>query len=207
MDPYAVLGVAPGAPPREVAAAYRAAAKRWHPDRGGGESAQRRMAEVNAAYEVLRRGGSPSRPDRAGPGDEDQEVRYRRPLDGRWHRLQGQWLPEQVRWALGPELTAALDPEEDVHLVTPVSTWASPRSVLAVTDRRLLWLHDDAVMGRVRSLRYDAIAEVSHRLRRPRRRWATLRVRTRSGRALTFSEVPPGTAAAIERRVRAPGQA
>jgi len=197
MDPYAVLGVAPGASSREVAAAYRAAAKRWHPDRGGGDAAQRRMAEVNAAYELLRR-GEHTRPGRHGPAD---EVRYRRPVDGRWHRFQGQWLPERVRWALGPELTAALDPEEDVHLVTPVATWASPRSVLAVTDRRLLWLHDDAVMGRVRSLRYDAIADVSHRLRRPRRRWATLRVRTRSGRALTFSEVPSGTAAAIERRV------
>jgi len=206
MDPYAVLGVAPGASSREVAGAYRAAAKRWHPDRGGGEAAQRRMAEVNAAYEMLRRGETPPLPDRQGRGSEDGEVRYRRPVDGRWHRVQGQWLPEQVRWALGPELTAALDPEEDVHLVTPVSTWASPRSVLAVTDRRLLWLHDDAVMGRVRSVRYDAIAEISHRLRRPRRRWAVLRVRTRSGRALTFSEVPPGTAAAIERRVRGAGR-
>jgi curved DNA-binding protein CbpA len=31
MDPFATLGVTPGAAPDELAAAYRRAAKRWHP--------------------------------------------------------------------------------------------------------------------------------------------------------------------------------
>ncbi len=54
MDPYAVLGVRPGSPEREIAAAYREQAKRWHPDRARSEEAQRRMAEVNAAYDLVR---------------------------------------------------------------------------------------------------------------------------------------------------------
>jgi curved DNA-binding protein len=49
VDPFAVLGVAPGADEREVLGAYRDLAKQWHPDRGGGERAARRMAEINAA--------------------------------------------------------------------------------------------------------------------------------------------------------------
>ena len=54
MDPYAVLGVRPGSPEREIAAAYREQAKRWHPDRGAGEEAEQRMAEINAAYDLVR---------------------------------------------------------------------------------------------------------------------------------------------------------
>ncbi|MDP9400586.1 MAG: J domain-containing protein, partial [Actinomycetota bacterium] len=55
MDPFAVLGVPPDAAPDELAEAYRRLARRWHPDRGGGPEAHRRMAEVNAAYDAVRR--------------------------------------------------------------------------------------------------------------------------------------------------------
>src|ERR1044072_1370528 len=58
VDPYAILGVSAMADTRELAAAYRRQAKRWHPDRGGGEEAARRMAEINAAYDLLRAGFS-----------------------------------------------------------------------------------------------------------------------------------------------------
>src|SRR3954453_10506175 len=56
MDPFAALELPPGAPPDEIAATYRRLAKRWHPDRGGGEAAAARMAEINVAYDVLRSG-------------------------------------------------------------------------------------------------------------------------------------------------------
>jgi hypothetical protein len=75
--------------------------------------------------------------------------------------------------------------------------------VLAVTDRRLLWLLDDAVSHRVRSLRFGDVAAIEHRLRRPLRRVAELRVHTREGRRLAFSELRPATAAAITRHVMA----
>src|SRR5215470_19281819 len=56
VDPYAVLGVRPGSTESEVAAAYKDLAKRWHPDRGAGEEGERRMAEINAAYDAVRAG-------------------------------------------------------------------------------------------------------------------------------------------------------
>jgi hypothetical protein len=188
MDPFAILGVGPEAAERELSAAYRELAKRWHPDRGGGEDAARRMAEINAAYDLLRSGeqhGAASPPAAAG-----------RPPRG------AAWLSDPVRRALGPELLDALGAEEPVRLVCPASTWASPRAILAVTGRRLLWLLDDAPVARVRSLAFKDVAAVSHQLRRPRRRVATLTVRSLAGGRHSFSELRPHTAATIERHVR-----
>jgi len=188
MDPFAILGVAPGAGEPELTAAYRDLAKRWHPDRGGGEEAARRMAEINAAYDILRAGvalgGRPQPPAPNGA------------------RRRGGWLSDPLRRALGPELLDALEPEEPVRLVCPASTWASPRAILAVTDRRLLWLLDDAPVARVRSLAFRDVDAVDHQLRRPRRRVATLTVRSLDGRRHAFSGLRPHTAAAIERQVR-----
>jgi DnaJ-like protein len=183
MDPYSVLGLAPGADSREVAAAYREQAKRWHPDRGGGEEAARRMADINAAYDLLRAQATHAAPAPPPP------VRRRR----------GSWLPDAIRRALGPELLAALGEREAVRLVTPASTWASPRALLAVTERRLLWLLDDAPVARVR---FVAFRDVSAVALRAGRRGATLSVRTTSGRRHRFAELRPPTAAAIERHVR-----
>ena len=84
-------------------------------------------------------------------------------------------------------------------LVTPTSTWASPQALLAVTDRRLLWLLDDAPTHRVRSLRFRDVAGIDQRLGRPLRRSAVLRVRTTQGRRLSFADLRPATAAAIAR--------
>jgi DnaJ domain len=182
MDPFVVLGVAPGAAPRELAAAYRELAKRWHPDRGGGEEAERRMAEINVAYDLLRAG-------------EQQANGAPPPRNGRF--------ADPVRRALGPELLDALDADEAVRLVCPASTWASPRAILAVTERRLLWLLDDAPVARVRMLAFRDVAAIGHELRRPRRRTATLTVRSLGGRRFAFTGLRPHTAAAIERHVRA----
>jgi hypothetical protein len=192
MDPFSVLGVARGASAGEVSAAYREQAKRWHPDRGGGAAAAARMAEINVAYDMLR----------AGAWQREAPPRSAPPVDGGGGRvaaraLAGAWLEEPVRRALGRELLLALEQREDVALVTPAATWASPRTLLAVTDRRLLWLLDDAPTHRVRTLRYGVMAEVTHRLRRPMRRVAVLRIRTTAGRVLSFTELRPATAAAI----------
>jgi DnaJ domain len=50
-DPHAVLGVAPGSGPQEVRAAFRAIAKRDHPDRPGGDAAA--FDRARRAYETL----------------------------------------------------------------------------------------------------------------------------------------------------------
>ena len=80
-------------------------------------------------------------------------------------------------------------------------TWASPQTLLVVTDRRLLWLLDDAVTGRVRALRFDAIAEVEHRPRWPLRS-AVLRVRGKNGRRHAFAGLRPDTAELIVHHVQ-----
>jgi len=189
VDPYAVLGLVPGAGVRDVAAAYREQAKRWHPDRGGGEEADRRMAEINAAYDLLRAQALHPAPAPVAGAPAPAPAR-------------GGWLSDHVRRALGPELLGALGHGEAVRLVTPASTWASPRTVLAVTDRRLLWLLDDAPVARVRSLPLRDVAVVSLRVHRPRRRSATLGLRTVAGRRHSFAELRPHTAAVIERQLR-----
>jgi DnaJ domain len=182
MDPYAVLGIQPGSSPDEVARAYRAKAKEWHPDIRGTEDALRRMALINAAYEQIRDGRKADAP----PSARNQH----RPRS----RRAGHWLPDDVRRSLGAELLAALEDGERVELVTRTSTWASPQALLAVTDRRLLWLLDDAISHRVRSLAFKAIRGVEIK---QRRRSASLRVARKGGRAIEFAELPPQTAATI----------
>jgi hypothetical protein len=196
-DPFVVLGVQRGASAEEVAAAYRRLAKRWHPDRAGEEHAARRMAEINAAYDLLR--SERWLELRAAPPPPPRE----RPAEGR--RPAGAWLAQPVRRALGRELLVALEDAEDVAFVTPASTWASPQALLAVTDRRLLWLLDDAPTHRVRSLRYRDVASVEQRVRRPLRRSAVLQLRTRTGRRLSFAGLRPATAAAIAHHVASGG--
>ncbi len=183
MDPFAVLGVAPGAPPEEVAARYRTLAKRWHPDRARGADAERRMALINAAYDQLRGVGAP-----AGAGASPGAAAAGPPAPHPAPRPAGWWLGEATRRELGPELLAALGTRERVDLVAPCSTWAGS-AVLAVTDRRLLWLHDDAVTGRVRSLRWVDLEGADVKLGWPRRARSTLRVRRRGGKRLAFGEL------------------
>ncbi len=187
VDPFSVLGVTPGASADEVAAAYRDLAKAWHPDRRG-EAGEERMAEINVAYELLRAG-------------EAQALRSRPAAAPA--RSKGAGLTPAVRRALGPELLEALAAGEIVRLVTPASTWASPRTILALTDRRLLWLLDDAPVARVRAAPLRDVAEVALRARRPRRKVATLQLKMTSGRRHTFADLRPHTAATIETHVRA----
>jgi hypothetical protein len=184
MDPYAVLGVRPGTPEDEIAAAYREQAKRWHPDHAGADG-EARMAEINHAYEVLRATAAhrPRLPGASPP-----------------RSAGGGWLADAIRRALGPELLAALYRGETVRLVTPASTWASPRAILALTERRVLWLLDDAPVARVRSLVLRDVARVERRIRRKR---ATLVIHTHSGRRYAFHDLRPHTASTIERHLTA----
>ena len=55
-DPYAVLGLSPGASDDEVKAAYRKLAKKYHPDINQGDArAEQRMKEINEAYDLIMR--------------------------------------------------------------------------------------------------------------------------------------------------------
>lgn len=187
MDPYAVLGLRPGSAEAEVTAAYREAAKRWHPDRAG-KQGEDKMAEINAAYDLVR---AAAQHGDGAPFPQEAAVAQAK-------RHPGHWLIPALRLALGPELLDTLSPGEEVRLVTPTSTWASPRAILAVTERRLLWLLDDAPVARVHSLAFRNVRDVSHRVKRKR---AQLTVRTIAGRRHVFHDLRPHTAATIEQHL------
>jgi hypothetical protein len=142
------------------------------------------MAAINAAYDRLR-----------------DEVSEPEPVVARaapW----GAWLPGAVREALGPELLRLLVDGEPIEMVVRASTWSSPDTLLAVSDRRLLWLLDDAVSHRVRYVDFASVAAVDHRLAWPRKRTATLRLDLLNGRRVSFADLRPETATAIALHVR-----
>ena len=66
-DPHRVLGVRHDAPEAEIKRAYRALAKRHHPD--GGQGSVARFLEIQAAYEALVGGEGPGAP--VGQGGRD----------------------------------------------------------------------------------------------------------------------------------------
>ncbi|HWI73471.1 MAG TPA: J domain-containing protein [Baekduia sp.] len=197
MDPHAVLGLDPGASPDEVHRAYRALAKRFHPDRasaGDGEM----MISINAAYDLLRdrleegRAGTPHPPTAAANTPPPPVA------------IAGAWLPPSVRRVLARELLAALEPGEQVDEVVLTATGDSHDVQLAVTDRRLLWLRDDAIMGRVRSLRYRDLTRVEPRPAGRFRRHGQLHLQTTtSGRRLRFFELRPDVLARLVARIQA----
>jgi len=51
LDPYALLGIRPSAPDEVVDAAFKALAKKFHPDRGGDT---KMMAQLAAAYQNIK---------------------------------------------------------------------------------------------------------------------------------------------------------
>ncbi len=65
IDPYQVLQVAPSCEQEVVHAAYRVLAQKYHPDRDPSRHAQKRMAQLNEAYAVIRDITSRERHDRA----------------------------------------------------------------------------------------------------------------------------------------------
>lgn len=65
LDPYQVLQVAATCDQEVLHAAYRALARKYHPDRDASRHAQARMAELNAAYGMVREPGARERHDRA----------------------------------------------------------------------------------------------------------------------------------------------
>ena len=83
-DPYLILGVPHDASQAEIKAAYRALAKRYHPDMYPGDHATlERFRDVRQAYEVLREAASPA----AARGDGDRRASARRSRDSLYRRF------------------------------------------------------------------------------------------------------------------------
>ena len=192
MDPYAVLGLSPGASLDEAARAYRRLAKEWHPDRAG-ESGMARMIGLNVAYELLRAEQRPGARVAVTPPSAPGTRARAGPLALRSHATRAR--PRAAGGARARRARGARHADRDV---------GEPSTLLAVTDRRLLWLLDDAVGNRVRSLRFRDTALAEPGLVWPRRTRARLSVEPRSGaKRWTFSDLRPATAEAIAGYVRA----
>ena len=79
-DPYKVLGLSPDASDEEVKRAYRALAKKYHPDLNpGDQEAARKMQEVNAAYEQIK---NPEKASQSGSGGYGSYGGYYDPFGG-----------------------------------------------------------------------------------------------------------------------------
>ncbi len=99
MDPYKVLEVPDGASHEEIRAAFKAAARRWHPDRNRVPEAAARFKEAVAAWEILGEERSRRSYDRyrAAPKPADHQPPPGDPLPG-----------EDVRVDLTVDLATAL---------------------------------------------------------------------------------------------------
>jgi curved DNA-binding protein CbpA len=73
IDPYKMLGLSHNADQREIRAAYRSLAKKYHPDAGQGSSAER-FRDVQDAYDLL------SDVDRRRDYDQRSASESRRPI-------------------------------------------------------------------------------------------------------------------------------
>ena len=59
LDPYSVLGVSRDATEEQITKAYRKLAKKYHPDLNPGDKdAERKMREVNEAYDAIKKGNT-----------------------------------------------------------------------------------------------------------------------------------------------------
>lgn len=139
------------------------------------------MISINAAYDLLREqlesGAEPIAPPP--------------PATAPPERRAGDWLSPAVRRVLARELLMALEDGEAVVDVVLTATTDSHDVQLAVTDRRLLWLRDDAITGRVRTLRFRDLAAVETRRGGLLRRAVELRARAVDGRRVRFFELRP----------------
>jgi curved DNA-binding protein CbpA len=102
---YELLGLNRNAGPREITAAFRRLAKRWHPDVTieHSEEATERMQQIAAAYEVLRDPARRTAYDRSLRLDAEQAGPTTRAGD----RAEGDPSPTEAWWAPAPGSTTA----------------------------------------------------------------------------------------------------
>lgn len=72
-DPYQILGVSRTATDEEITSAYKKLARKYHPDLNPGDkAAEKKMQEINAAYDTVKDIRSGKRPDTSYYGSSDE---------------------------------------------------------------------------------------------------------------------------------------
>ena len=95
-DPYAILGLSPGANSRQVRDAYRRLARRYHPDRTDDPRATERMQAINRAWAIL---SDPSRRARVDAGTQPRAT-----TTAHWSGARpagARWAPPPAAWSTG----------------------------------------------------------------------------------------------------------
>ena len=110
MDPWQVLGVARGASPAEIKAAYRQLAKRHHPDVGGDPEQFKRIV---AAYDAIRDGRVPEPEPEPAPRQEPPPF-WEQPVGG-WWGVWGRARPQPGAWRRGAAAGTASQPAPGVY--------------------------------------------------------------------------------------------
>lgn len=165
-DAYQVLGLGPRASRDDVRAAYRRLARRWHPDlhaTAGPElrlDAERRMKELNAAYDAIRTGratvSAPIRAQRTAWDDFATAFRDTVRSDERsasWYAVSGPTVLESLR-DIRDILFGRQSPPLTIDQVAR-RLRVSPRTVLRLVERGIL--QANVIAGAMR-ITTDALA-------------------------------------------------
>ena len=137
LDPWDLLGIAPGASPYEIRMAWRQAALRSHPDHGGDPDAFLRLR--NAVDRVLSGGPSAdSSPEGANRSHTSQRDRQTPPTQGRPPSVRSAdaWQDLRPRWSRGPESKVLAVTEASVIVSDQSASVVEARAQL---DGSLLW--------------------------------------------------------------------
>ncbi len=108
-DPYDVLGISAHADADTISAAYRELARRHHPDVSPDPNAERRMAEINAAWSILRDPERRAAWDRAHPRPDAVPQTQASATPGHAPAT-GARGPSQPAWRRGPDGEGAAGP-------------------------------------------------------------------------------------------------
>jgi DnaJ-like protein len=162
---YDVLQVAPWCDAEVIHAAYRALARRWHPDLNRGPEAEAQMRRLNAAYQVL------SDPQRRASYDrdrvrEERQMDRRETTDGRARAAStaSTWGGDASRaaWAAPPRGGPAFQSARTTGVAAALPRGVRPAAYVAVVMLSaivtiVIWLAVDALTdGQLNGVRFRA---------------------------------------------------
>jgi curved DNA-binding protein CbpA len=102
LDPYRVLQVVPTAEQEVIVAAYRALARKYHPDRDASAAAAFRMRELNLAYKIVREAAVRAAHDRGRRMAAAVAASASPPVAPAISRATARWRPEPRAAGRGP---------------------------------------------------------------------------------------------------------